>query len=356
MSITGYFNARPAGDTRPKGMFHGIDGETSEAILTNVQEFLKAAGRDYGILRVPAYTLDKFGSFEERGEDILPVASFREVENQFHLARTNDGHIVSPKTVTAQYAPMTLMDVALEVQPWCDAGWLTPDSVYDGKNGSVELLSLRIDAGGNLPNGESWSHHIVFRLPHGVGGKIKGTIMSHRNSCSNIFSSIGRGYEFVITHRISAKMTEEEREQEMAKRAKEALEAWDEVQDYVKKLSARIDLWSNKPVTYAQAETLTETLLDITWLDDPKLSTRKKNTREAILQGFNMPNYGTFGATLYDWMNAVTFINSSPNSNSIKKSKVSAVDRLIRIIDPNGSGYKLEAKAERLAAAFANKN
>jgi len=347
MTIQGYFNARLEGDTRPKGMFAGIEGETSEDIIESIQDFLVAAGRNYGILRVPAYVNDPFGGVDDDGK---VVPALREVENQFHLARTNDGHIVSPHTVTAQYAPMTLMDVATEVQPFCDNGWATPDAVYDGKNGSVELLSLRLDAGGRLPNGELWSHHIVFRLPHGSGGKIKGTIMSHRNTCSNVFSAIGRGFELVVTHRCSAKMTEDERQAIMSERAQAAISAWAQVQDYLDTLSKRIETWSAQAVSFAQAEGLTDKLLGITDLD--KASTRKKNVREAILSGFSMPQYGTFGATVYDWMNAVTFINSSPNSAMVKKSKVSAVDRLIRIIDPNGSGYKLEAKAEKIAAAF----
>ena len=121
--INGYFNARSEGDTRPKGMFSGIDGDTAEEIIPNIQDFLKAAGRNYGILRVPAFVNDPFGGLDDDG-NVVPA--LREVENQFHLARTSDGHVVSPKTVTAQYAPMTLMDVALEVQPWCDAGWSLP--------------------------------------------------------------------------------------------------------------------------------------------------------------------------------------------------------------------------------------
>ena len=345
--ITGFFNARQDGDQHAKSIFSGIDGETAEAVISDLPTFLEAAGRDYGILRKPALIRDPFGGVNEDGEVIEAV---REVENQFHLTRTNDGRVVSPHTVTAQYAPLTLLDVAAEIQPWCDAGWVTPDAVYSGKNESLELLCLRMDASGDLPNDLDWKHYIVIRLPHGSGGKAKGTYVHFSPTCSNAFGSLGRGREFVIGHRISAQMTDDERHVVMGQRAKEAKEAWASANDHIAKVGQRINRWINAPVSMAQAELLTDTLLKITSLDDA--STRKKNVRESILDGFQMPQFGTEGATLFDWLNGVTFVNSSPHSDAVSKSSVSPVDRIIRNVDPNGSGYKLEAKAYTLADQF----
>lgn len=346
-AIKGYFNARKDGDTHAKSMFSGVEGNVSDTIIPDLPTFLQAAGRDYGILRTPALVRDPFGGLDEHGDICEAV---REVEGQFHLTRTNDGRVVSPHTVTGQYAPLTLLDIAAEIQPWCDAGWVTPDAVFSGRNESLEILCLRMDAGGTLPNGETWEHYIAFRNPHGAGGKAKGTISSFRVVCSNAFNSVGRGIEFVVGHRISATMTMEERQEAMTTRARNAVAAWQTAEQYIADISERINAWSGKAVSFTQAETLTDSLLGIRKLDDA--SARKKNMREAVLAAFSMPQFGTNGANLYDWMNAVTFVNSSPHAGIVQSSKVSAVDRTIRNVDPHGSGYIFEAKAEKLATEF----
>jgi hypothetical protein len=348
--ITGFFNARQDGDTHAKSLFTGIGGDTSDTIISDLPTFLEAAGRDYGILRKPALVNDPFGGVDEHG-NIVPVT--REVEGQYHLTRTNDGRVVSPHTVTGQYEPLTLLDIAAEIQPWCDAGWVTPDAVYSGKNESLEVLCLRMDASGMLPNGEQWDHYIVFRNPHGSGGKAKGTIISYKPVCSNTFGAIGRGIEFSVTHRMSAKMTEEERQTVMAKRVAKAKAAWTQADKYIAGLAQRINAWNAQPLTVVQAGALTDTLLGIKPGADltnrEEVSKQAANKRDAIVRGFSMPQFGTNGATLGDWVNGFTFWNSSPNSESVSKSQVASVDRMIRNVDPNGSGYKLEAKALEIA-------
>jgi len=345
--ITGFFNARTDTDKAAKSIFSGIIGDTSESIISDLPTFLERAGRDYGILRTPAYVNDPFGGLDAQGE---VCRSLREVENQFHLARTSDGRVISPHTVTEQYAPLTLMDVGAEIKPWLDAGWVTPDAVFSGKNDSLELLCLRMDASGMLPNGEQWQHYIILRLPHGAGGTCKGQVVDFRPMCSNVFAAIGRGNEFTISHRISSKMTEEERQAAMGERVKLAKNAWKTAQEHIKILAAKVNAWSETPVSNAQAVKLTNTLLRIK--DIEEASSRTRNKQEAILNGFDMPQFGTYGATLYDWINAVTFYTSSLNSDVVKKSKVKTVDRIIRNVDPQGTGFKMEDAAQKLAASF----
>jgi hypothetical protein len=136
----------------------------------------------------------------------------------------------------------------------------------------------------------------------------------------------------------------------MAVRARKSAAALEITRNYLADLVKRVNAWIGTSLSYAQAEKLTDALLDIK--DIEKAKTRKKNVREAILSAFAMPAFGTYGQTLYDWINAVTFVNSSPNAEIVARSKVSATDRMIRNIDPNGSGYKFESKAMVLAARF----
>lgn len=336
-AIKGYFNPQKEGDTF-KGLNSTIDGEVSSRIIQNLPEFLKSAGRDYFIKKAKVY--------QACGD------TFAEVENQYHLVRSTDERVVSPHTVTDQYAPLSLVDIADELQPWCDQGWATPDAVFSGRNESLELLVLRLDAGGNLPNGEKFKHYAAFQNPHGVGGTSKGKIFDFRVICGNTFAAaISHVSDFVITHRIAA--GDHEKQQEiMGQRAKDAVNAWTAVQNHIKELADKINTWSSVKVSAKDAAAMTDKLLGIP--DLSKASTRAKNRREAILQGFNMPQFGTRGETAYDWLNAVTFVNSSPFAeiNSAKNSKVSGIDRTIRNLDPNGSGFKVEQNAEKVLASM----
>lgn len=337
-TIKGFFNPRHAGDTF-KGLNGSIDGTLAPTIIQDLRAFLKAAGRDYYIRKDPVY--QKFGT------------DFAEVENQFHLTRSSDSRVVSPHTVTESYEPLSLMDMADELQPWCDQGWTTPDGVYSARNESLELLTLRLDAGGiSMPDDEKFMHYIIFENPHASGGKAKGKIISWRVVCANTFAAaISAKSDFQITHRV-AKGTPEEQQAIMATRTKDAVAAWEQAREYIRTLADRIAVMKAAKITKADAANLTAKLLGIEGDKEEDISSRSKNRRDAILAGFNMPGFGTFGVSAYDWLNAVTFVNSSPLATINKKSKVDAVDRLVRNVTTNGTGFKMEADANSVLAEF----
>ena len=352
-AITAFFNKRTDSDKTAKSMFCGTDGNVAEKTHTNVLEFLTDARRDYGIARVPALVMDPNGGLDDGG-NIVPTA--REVDNQFHLIRqgTNgDGHVVSPKTVSAQYAPYSLADLAGEIQPWCDAGWATPDAVFDGKNGSLELITLRLDAGGQMPG---WDHQVILRVPHGTGGKVTGTLSSFRTVCSNVFGAQGRGREFIIPHRISAKMSTEEIQKQMAIRATLARNTFATVNDYIAGMAKQMNSWENVTIDEKTMETMVNELLGIEHEKPEDIKGGKKNMREEILTAANLKEFGTYGKTLADFINGVTFYNSSPLAAVNQKSKVSGVDRMLRNVAPNASGWILEKKAAALANAMLTRN
>ena len=347
-TIKGFFNPTHKGDTF-KGLNGSIEGEVAPDIIQGIQPFLKAAGRDYFIKKTPAGVFDSMGAVDASG---AVVPGWLEVENQYHLVRSSDNRVVSPHTVSDQYAPLSLMDMAEELQPWCDQGWATPDGVYSGRNESLEVLSLRLDAGGQLPQGETFKFYTVFQNPHGSGGTAKGKIIPFRIICGNTFAAaVGAACDFTISHRVAS--GDHVKQQEiMAERAKDAISAWQKVQDHIAKLAERINVLSSVKLSAKDAEHLTDTLLGIKDVD--KASTRSMNRRAAILAGFSMPTMGTQGRTAWDWINGVTFVNSSPMAeiNSPAKSKVSGIDRAIRTMDTNGSGFKLELDANKVLANF----
>jgi len=340
-TIKGFFNPRTSEDTfKGLGIAMGMDGTIADKIHSDLQEFLEAGGRNYFIRKAPVFQRIEFGGERQ----------FAEVEGQFHLERSTDGLIVSPHTVTDQYAPLSLMDVAEEVAPWVQAGWATPDAVFSARNGALEVLVLRLDAGGQITDGDFYVHYIVIQNPHGTGGKAKGKIISFRVVCANTFAAaVSAASDFTITHRVAS--GDHEKQQEiMVQRTKDAVAAWSQVQEHISELSKRINTWADAAVTFEQAATLTDDLLQIADVEDA--SKRKQNNRQAVLDAFAMPQFGTFGKTLNDWVNGVTFVNSSPLAPSVKASKVSAIDRAVRNVDPNGTGFKLEQRAHKVAAAF----
>lgn len=335
MTIQGFFNPRTEGDTF-KGLNDSIEGTVADRVISDLPTFLREAGRDYYVRKAPAF--QKFGD------------EFAAVANQYHLTRSSDDRVVSPHTVTDQYAPLSLMDISEELQPWCDAGWCSPDGVYEARGGSLELLSLRLDAAGELPEGEQFLHYIVFENPHGSGGTAKGKIISWRIVCANTFAAaVSEKCDFAITHRV-ASGDHEKQNTIMASRAKDAVAAWEKARQHIATLSDRIQKLTAAKLGFADAKELANRLLDIS--SDDKASTKAKNRRDAILAAYSMPQFGTRGESAWDFVNAVTFVNSSPLADINKASKVSSLDRLVRNVNTNGTGFKFEARAEQLVAEF----
>lgn len=333
-TIKGFFNPKKQGDDF-KGLNASIEGAVADRVIQDIPGFLKAAGRDYFIKKSPVYQM--FGN------------EFAEVENQYHLVRSNDDRVVSPHTVSGQYAPLSLMDIADELQPWCDQGWCTPDGVYSGRNESLEVLTLRLDAGeGDLPNGERFMHYIMFQNPHGSGGTAKGKIISFRIVCANTFAAaVSTKADFAISHRVAAG-DHEQQQLIMASRVEGAVAAWKKAKEHIAALATRIDKLSSISMNNDGALALTNKLLGIN--DPEKASTRSLNRRDAIMGGWNSPEFGTNGKTAWDWINGVTFANSSPYAEANRKSRVDAIDRMIRNVDTNGTGFKIEQNAEEIIA------
>jgi hypothetical protein len=333
MSITAYFNPRNEGDTST-GLLGPIDGTCGDHVEQNLHTFLKDAGRDYGVQLRHSGVQQADGSWEP-------------IKNQFHICR-DDRTVISPTTVTKSYGPLSLMDIADELQPFCDAGWATPDGVYD-RAGYLEVLGLRLDAGGDaLPNGEKFLHYIIVQNPHGAGGKVRGKIIDFRIVCANTFAmAVSRSHDFEVTHRVSRKA--EDANGIVKQRLAFQVEQWENVQEHIKRLSETIDVFSGHQLSEADALGLTDRLLGLDGKPISSASTRSQNKRDAIMAGFNNVEMGTNGVSLWDWNNAVTSFLSSPKAESTVTSKVSALDRTTRNISPDGSGAKVEALATRLS-------
>jgi hypothetical protein len=347
--IQAYFNPEKEGDTF-KGLNGTVQGTVAPRIIRNLSEFMRESGRDYYIRKVPARVTDPFGGMDASGN---MVPADRDVEGQFHLIRSSDGRVVSPHTVTGQYAPTSLLDLSEEIAPWVEAGWATPDGVYDSRGGSLEILSLRLDAGDADNMRDEFRHYAILQNAHATGGTVKGKIISWRIVCANTFArAVSAVADFAITHR-TAEGDPETQTAIMRSRMQTAVSAWNRLREHVSKLSERVNTWKGIPLTLADATMLTDRLLEIEGKPDDKVSGQASNRKAAILDGFNRPQFGTYGANAYDWLNSVTFDNSSPLSPRVKVSKVSAIERIVRNTETTGSGFAFEGKAVKVLADFA---
>lgn len=336
--IKAFFNPRKEGDTF-SGLMNGtVEGTVADKVIRNLPEFLSAAGRDYHIRKVPAFQR-------------LSSGDFAEIEGQFNLTRSSDERVVSPHTVTGQYAPTSLLDLSEEIAPWVEAGWATPDGVYDAREGSLEILSLRLDAGED-PTGDEFLHYAILQNTHAIGGTVKGKIIDFRIICGNTFArAVATECDFSITHR-TTNGSNEAQSAIMRERSKLAIQTWQRLKEHVSKLAEKVNVWKDAPITLGDATMLTERLLGIEGKKPEDISSQAENRKEAILAGFNVPKFGTYGASAYDWLNAVTFDTSSPFSPRNVKSKVGALERVVRNVSATGSGFAFEGKAEEVLAEF----
>ena len=344
-TIKGYFNPREQGDTfKGLGIHMGMDGTVGSHVEQNLPKFLKDAGRDYYVTKVPAMVFDKMAGIDANGQ---PYGEAVEVPGKFFLARSNDGRVISPKTVSSNYGVLSLMDIADELQPFCDQGWATPDGVYAGQDESLEVVTLRLDAGGNLPDGEKFQHYIMVQNPHGLG-KAKGKIISFRIVCANTFAmAVSSESDFCISHRVAR---EADQAEIMKGRAAFAIQQWENVQTHISKLAERIQTFSSINLTEADALSLTDKLIGVNGKTLEQMSGQAKTRRDLIMRGFNMPEMGTNGSNAYDWLNAVTWAQSSPVATA--KSKVSAEARMIRNVSSDGTGARMELAARKLAESL----
>lgn len=328
--LNGFFNP----DSKSNNF--GIEGKTADRTISRIDDFLEAGNMNHYVKKVQARHPILVN---DQGDPSL-------VENQYFLIRSTDNRIVSPKTVSDQYTPLSLIDLAEELQYLCDQGWATPDAVYTAKNESMECLALRFDLGDDE---EEFTHYLFVSNQHGVGGTAKGKIITFRPCCENISGSLYRSRDIVMGHRVASGDHDLQNEI-MKERITFAVSTWKQVQDHVKALSEKVNTWKDMPLAQNDFEEMTNNLLGIR--DIEKASGKAVNRRDAILAATKMPQFGTEGKTVYDWYNAVTFTNSSPNAEVNKKSKVSPIDRLVRNTESTGTGFRLESKAVSLIEAM----
>lgn len=276
---------------------------------------------DYGVSKAPALVRDLAG---------IPV----EVPGQFHLVRSTDGAVISRKTVSGEYQQISPSEVANRIDPFIREGWVAPERGFLFHSGSYEVLSFRID-GGSLEDqgkvaGEDWTHFLSLHNWQGGGGKVRGSIHSHRIVCQNTAMLAARMASFAIPH--SGKLSEN---------LDVAFQTWNALKEQIRLISDRVQTWTNQEITAKEASEILHRVYGVKGKGPDDISTRTANEIEYALGEFANLNRGTYGKTLADVYNAVTATNTFYLPS---KSKETPEKRLATLFDPAGSRNKLEAE------------
>lgn len=288
--------------------------------MVKISEFLEEKGLNYKVSKQPAVVRNSDGTYSD-------------VEGQYHLVRSTDGAVISPATVSDRYAPMNPQQLVEPLEPLVSEGWITPDNGFLFKNGSYEVIAFRID-GGELENGgnimdEKWNHFVSVHNHQGGGGKVKGSIHSHRIICQNTAVRAARMASFGIRHT-----------GEVQKNYDWAVSTWKKLKDEIRELSKRMEIFASKNVSAQDAVEVLRSVYGVNGKAEDDISTRTQNELDFAIAEFSNPRRGTQGRTLFDVYNAITATNSH---YSPKNSKEDRNKRLASIFDEQGSRNKLEA-------------
>lgn len=298
---------------------------TTTINTTATTAFLESCGMNYTVLTMPAPH---------------PVERDQDIKGQFHLVRSTDKVVVSPKTVSAKYVPTCPIDMISPIAPLIAEGWVTPEKGYMLSDGAHEVLSFKID-GGMLENkgtvvGEEWDHFFQIHNFQG-GGAFFGTLYCKRLACLNgAVRIVQKSHGFRLRH-MGALQTKYE----------DSMQTWKEIKAEIRKLSERMTVWNSTNVSASQALTI---LQDIYAIDDVQnVATRTQNELDFAMREFSNPARGTNGRTAYDIYNAITATNTH---YSPRNSRETEAKRLSSLLNPNGSRNRLEARTVEILAAL----
>jgi hypothetical protein len=238
--------------------------------------------------------------------------------NQFHICRGNDGPVISTSTVSSSYDPLSPSNMAEQLQPFVEQGWAVPDYAFTRKNGSVEVVALKLDEAGfdsdlEDKTGDSFKWWLVAQNHHSNGAAFA-SVYGERLICKNGMVSIANQTKFSIHHRGNAQA-----------RLEQGFRQWEGLKAVIRKMAIRMGMYIDYPMDVVAAKALTNIILDIeSGIPEEEISARTRKVRDRILDAFYMPSFGTNGSTAYDYFNAITYVNSHlPEGSKVTEETLS---------------------------------
>lgn len=294
-------------------------------------QVLEQCGMDYAVEKVPAYARGK--------DDASGQPTFEIVPNQFHLSRSSDGRVVSPKTVSARYSQVGPREMMVPITPLLEEKRV---SFKEGKilqRGSHEMLSFRIDnallVNGGRVAGEEWDHFFQLHNFHALGAFF-GRLYCTRKICKNGMTGVVQKGAWKLRHT-----------GEIEANYADAMRTWEEIKEEIQKLSDQMTLWAGTKISLTQVSNLFREIYELDEGEEP--SPRLENELNFAVAEFHNPERGTYGNSLADVYNAITATNSHYKPS---KSKESEEKFWSSMLNPQGSRNKLEARAVEVISSF----
>ena len=298
----------------------------------------RGARMDYRVIKSQAYqsviVVDDDG----------PKDGFALVENQYHLVRSDDNRIVSPSTVTDRYTPVCPTDLLEILTPFEEQGYGSMESAFVLKNGTEEVLSLRLDMGENVYGDDSkYDTYLVVHNSHGLGS-IKLKLTQIRVVCNNtLTAAFSGGCDRKMHHTESVK-----------DKIKFAANYWEEAQKTIKNHADRLGKLA-KANGISIPATIDEMLETLKNNGKPMKegSTQLKNRRERLVDAANN-SPGAGENNLLSIYHGITSVNSHDDNG---KGGKTPEDRFSSILSGSRGTFEaetfnwLEAKAIDLAIA-----
>ena len=255
--------------------------------LTVPELIVAAVGPDYGISKRPLF-------YEHGGE-------MRQSINLFGLFREPDGLQVSPVSVTEQYQPVEFHALGKILQQFVEAGKAIPDAAFllEDKFGrpSREVVTARLidDNGDDLdavPGDTSQTHtYMVLYNPH-AGGRVKFKLIRFRVVCHNTLTAgMTGGADIGVTHSGDVEF-----------KIDDAVKRFMLFREQVSEINAKLAKLATVSFPVDKA---VDAVLGIADIRDA--STQLRNKRDRLIDASDNRKIGTFGKTLFDVYNAVTF-------------------------------------------------
>jgi hypothetical protein len=253
------------------------------------------------------------------------------VPNQFHIVRTDDQRVVSPSTVTGQYVTRQPSDMVEIVDAIVQSGLGLWDAAFTLYGGQSEVVTVRLcDIDEQVAcDGSRWGTYLAIQNYHGTG-KMRGKIVRLRIVCHNtVTSGFSGGADWAFTHKKS-----------IVEKSAGVPKMWQQAADAVRKHCKRLNMLD-------KVVSIPDTIDELLAIDDDS-TTQQKNRRDAILAAANDPSNGTFGKTLFDIFNAVTYYTTHHAGGKAGKT---ASGRMESILDGTRGNFEAEMTSKLFALA-----
>ncbi len=287
-------------------------GRVADTPMTDMREFLVFSEMDHQITKEPA--IDTV-SVSEAGE-----VEIKTLESQFHLRRSSDRKIVSKSTVGKVYRPFQPSQMIEVLQPYIDEGFATPDAAFSLYDGSMDVVTLRLDFSFEDPSSE-WLSYLTIKNTHG-GGALAGVVSTVRAVCANtVTASFCKGSDFSIRHSAAIQSNYDN-----------AITQMESLKEYLRVVGEKVGALSIMPV---DVESTVEGILGI----DEKSSKRQRiQAAEIVYNSRYSP--GVKGDTALDVLNGFTYYTTHDKGGKGGKNYQDRLESLM-----GGSRKKMQEKA-----------